>query len=1049
VAKIKIKNMKIKQLLSKKVLSFACIIFAVLCGFLLLSASNNNDAVFNSAQEQVMGVKMAVSNNGGDVNNDGVVNLTDSLMVSFYLNGIVDLEQSALDNADVNGDGLITKIDAYIILLYDTGSVSSLPQVATKYGDVDNDDLVNSTDANRILAYANNSSNYSVIPNFANADVNLDGSITSEDSSNILEFDVGILKRLPICPQTGCLFRPIFTNRPVGKPKLNLSANNPASATVAVGTTKQLFGNFILDASGSSEDIKVTEFKITHQASKPSDHQYITGIRLYDYDTLLNNGDIENGDPPEFNSGTIVITLDNPLIISKGTSKTISIKGDISASIEDGVTHRFVISNQEGVTSYGNSSNDLVVETGNFPLNGTLILVSTPSEGDPKLNLSVNNPANVTVAAGTTKQLFGNFVLDASSSGEDIKVTQFRFTHQASKAGIHSYVTGITLYDGSTVLNIPKSGGKNTGSTQTTLTITLTNPLIISKGTAKTISIKADISGSAENGTTHKFIINNDAGVLSFGNSSNNAVTETGNFPLNGTLVTIAGSGALNLSNAGSNPVMGAVIADTTQIIGEFDFKALYEDIELEKMGLTITPNKYINIDWLQLYDGSTKLGEIQITGNNATITPSNLIIPQNTTKTLTLKAATHKVGSLESGTSGDNFAVAVTDVDAKGVNTGSTSITVNGLNTTKTNAQYIYKTTPTITKIHLSGMANGTQDLYKFIATANSKGDVGLYKFTFSIDKDSVDVYNLELYETGGLTETILTTNPVSISNNLVEMYIRDKEYVIVPAGNTKTFVLRGDVTGWDSNAILITKHLGDGGNVLTPDTASVVDNNSNNNFIWSDLSAGSVDALNLNQWTNGALVFPTPSAQPLSQTPLPTFTPTPSPQFSLQQPPSAVANHTAGFILLHVEQGGAISYVDKIEKKRYAVTWTTAMLIFESFAIGITDEDLLNIPVNTSSINPSLDTDGDGFTDISELSNGFSPYIPGEYEGGFSIDNNLANRLRGEFLLQVEQGGAIWYVDQDGIRHNVRWDNLMSIFQSLALGINNENLGQIQQGN
>jgi hypothetical protein len=47
------------------------------------------------------------------------------------------------------------------------------------------------------------------------------------------------------------------------------------------------------------------------------------------------------------------------------------------------------------------------------------------------------------------------------------------------------------------------------------------------------------------------------------------------------------------------------------------------------------------------------------------------------------------------------------------------------------------------------------------------------------------------------------------------------------------------------------------------------------------------------------------------------------------------------------------------------------------------------------------------------------------------------------------VEQGGAIWYVDQNGYRHSVTWANLMPLFQKLSLGITDANLYKISEGN
>jgi hypothetical protein len=57
-----------------------------------------------------------------------------------------------------------------------------------------------------------------------------------------------------------------------------------------------------------------------------------------------------------------------------------------------------------------------------------------------------------------------------------------------------------------------------------------------------------------------------------------------------------------------------------------------------------------------------------------------------------------------------------------------------------------------------------------------------------------------------------------------------------------------------------------------------------------------------------------------------------------------------------------------------------------------------------------------------------------------------SLGNRLKGKLLLQVEQGGRIWYVSpSDEKRYEVRFDNALDIFEEQALGITDDNLNKI----
>ncbi|MBU4360542.1 hypothetical protein KKA66_01695 [Patescibacteria group bacterium] len=120
-------------------------------------------------------------------------------------------------------------------------------------------------------------------------------------------------------------------------------------------------------------------------------------------------------------------------------------------------------------------------------------------------------------------------------------------------------------------------------------------------------------------------------------------------------------------------------------------------------------------------------------------------------------------------------------------------------------------------------------------------------------------------------------------------------------------------------------------------------------------------------------------------------------------------------GRLLLQVEQGGAIWYVDTNEHNRYSVTWANALPLFQKLSLGITDSDLSKIPIaGTSEV------------------------------GSWS----MRNRLKGKLLLQVQQRGAIWFVDKDGYRHSVTWNNLMPLFEGLALGITNNDLYKIPVG-
>lgn len=652
---------------------------------------------------------------------------------------------------------------------------------------------------------------------------------------------------------------------------LTVSKATLDSSNVAEGATQQEIGAFYFHAQG--EGVIVTQMIMNVVTSTSPVTGEITNLTMYDED-----GDVVAGPQDKVDAATDTVTFTDTFTVPTGIHKYI-IKGDLDSNFAADATvyMQFGTPNSK-ITAKGEITNNSISPNPASNINGDTVTIKIAD-----LNISTSSsPAAQSVAAGTSGYVFANFVLDATQSGEDIKVTQLAIKHTSSAYNIHSYITGISLYDGSTLLNTPQAGESSTTVSTATSTITFTNPLIITKGTAKTITLKADISGSAADGSTHQFGLVGTACATSYGNSTGNSVTEDVTNS-DGQTMTITTGGTVRMTNAGANPSTGLILADSTNTMGIFTFEALYESIEIQKVGLTIASgNDYKDIDWLQLYDGATKVGEIQVTSAQATITPADLVIPQNGAKTLTLKAVTHKVGQLESGTSGDGIVIGVTGLEAKGKSTGSTSVTKTGLDTTTTNTLYIFKTKPTVTKVSLSGMANGEQDLYKFTVAADSKGDVGFYKASFNISTTSATVTNFKIYEIDGSSETdlssnVLTTTEVQTSGSggtggtvvLNALFDTDStgiaaggEMRTIGAGSSKTYALRGNVTNWGTNSSIQVQMLGENSTV-TMQVASTVDNDADDNFIWSDLFLGytSTTATAAVEWTNGYKILATSS--------------------------------------------------------------------------------------------------------------------------------------------------------------------------------------------
>lgn len=138
------------------------------------------------------------------------------------------------------------------------------------------------------------------------------------------------------------------------------------------------------------------------------------------------------------------------------------------------------------------------------------------------------------------------------------------------------------------------------------------------------------------------------------------------------------------------------------------------------------------------------------------------------------------------------------------------------------------------------------------------------------------------------------------------------------------------------------------------------------------------------------------------------------------LQQSVSAatIAEQTAGYIVLQVEQNGEAWYVHPKELVRYSLGRPTdALNVMRSKGLGITNANLAKIPTSDSS------------------------------DAG---DAAFRQKMSGRILIQVEENGEAWYVYPKNLKRYYlgRPADAFAIMRSLGLGITDNNLSQIPLG-
>jgi len=306
----------------------------------------------------------------------------------------------------------------------------------------------------------------------------------------------------------------------------------PADQYIIVGQTDVVLTSWRFDASDSGEDIRITTLKFAGRGNAATNTGSLTvfidndGDGVWDEDTdeaLSPINDAISSQP-----ATSTFAFDDPIIITKGTSIDIALKGDkttVSSNDEEqwGLTDTSVSVVAYGVTTGNSVDESLTADDG----------PTLTSRTKGKLTIETeNNPSSAIVLAGSTGNVFTNVKLSAKY--EDLRLDQLVvYVGDGSysfNAGTGEYrdVTNVAIYDGTTKLaeaSIPSTGKYTFNFDADTLTIP--------KGGSKTLTIKADMStidpdtpdAPGTNSADLKIGLGGDDGVKTTGKASNSEIT--------------------------------------------------------------------------------------------------------------------------------------------------------------------------------------------------------------------------------------------------------------------------------------------------------------------------------------------------------------------------------------------------------------------------------------------------------------------------------------------------------------------------------------------
>ncbi len=673
----------------------------------------------------------------------------------------------------------------------------------------------------------------------------------------------------------------------VGTGSLRVDKNSTAapSSNVTAGAQGVILGAYDFVVQGEAVNVGAMELAFTQTGTGSTSD--ITNITLSKADGTVVSGPV-NGS--QVTAGTGKASFSGTVTFPVGTT-VILVKGNLNNSFKasDTIITSFNTPDAKITNATGATTGNSITAS---PTSQVLSNTMTVKAGSLLVKVS-GSPVAQSVVKGAVGFNFANFIFDGTASGENIRVTSMAVQHGSYSASKQSEITALTMYDGSTALTTGTNVLTGTNaSASSTETYVLDNALIIPAGTIKTVALKGNISGNAT-ATGHEFGLASNATISATGVSTGQTISAIVTAS-NGQKMSVVSNGQWSVALDAANPAAALVAADTTTEFTRLKLTATTEAINLTNMELELTSASSTGVDLtsVDVYDGATKVGTGVFIGASGTtqdftFSPA-VVIPKNDSKVLMIKATVAKIGSGEAGTSGHiisiNYKGSATADYGYGVDSGTK--VAGYLADTASNGMIVYKSVPTIAKVAASSntLAAGTRTLYKFTVAADAKGDIDLYKVTFQIATSGTATYvsDLVLYDITGGTSVVVQndrTGNVPKNNTDIEMVLELNNVATTPrtiaAGTVRTFELDGTVALTSTGNSVTTQLQGDAaqpgmvaGTYMEPagTSSGEVDNDTYDNFIWSDRNATS-HTVSTADWTNGYLVSGLPGTNLTSE--------------------------------------------------------------------------------------------------------------------------------------------------------------------------------------
>jgi hypothetical protein len=620
------------------------------------------------------------------------------------------------------------------------------------------------------------------------------------------------------------------------------SSEVPAQ-NVAINLPDQPLGGFKITVKGEPISVAQTVFRLSrwNGTNAANSTQDITNITLVDP-----TGKVVAG-PVDIAASSPTVTFTDTITYPVGTAMVYTLKGKLGTDFaNDNTIAASTTPNSDWTTVKGQNTNQTVT------LSSATFTSNTMTVKSGALRVATSpTPIAQTIVAGVNGFNFANFSLDATASGEDIRLNSIQVEYNFGQASSNDDLTNCQLFDGATPLNTGSNvvNPLNADTTADDKTFTFDSSLVIPKGTVKSLALKCNTTATTTTtASTYNWTIEipgDTDDMIPTGVTSGSTITETYD-DTSGQAITLTNGGSLTIALDASSPAIKLANANTSDVIlSAYRFTANNEPVKVQQLGLTLagtSSNTPQDLTKVTFWDGSTKVGEAIFSTDTATATlTADFTVPKDSDKTLTIKGDIAAIGTSLPARPGHLVRVEIdaaagdTSGDAtRGIGLSSGSTVYSSGTPSSSNGVRIVKAVPTLAKLSLPStkLVNATIPLYRFSVTAPSHGGVGLYKFSYTISTSTQGVTTFAItglqvrgYSDASFATAAYDNNGLLNSSSMVagaqggattyDFYFDPvsqggtAEAIQVPAGQTRYFELVGTVANMSATSSSVSVNL------------------------------------------------------------------------------------------------------------------------------------------------------------------------------------------------------------------------------------------------